>query len=340
MDATSDLEDALAAAKEFLLPFEWGRWWRLALVALFLSSGTALNPPSIQTGLPSGVGGGAPVEPGSPDGPAIPGGAGDVIDALPADLIALAIALVIVATALGVVLAAVGAIMEFVLIESLRQETVSIRRYVSRRWRQGLRLFGFNVVLGVVAALVVGTLIAVALAPVVLLDSLALTAVALVAVVPAVLVAGVLAAAAFGFTSAFVVPAMVLEDCGVLAGWRRFLPVLRREYKEYVAFALVYVALLIIVGIVTGVAVGIGAILLVIPFGVVALIAVSLLGTASTAGIALLVVVGVLWLLSVIALFAFVQVPVVTFLRYYSLFLLGDTEESLDLIPERRAAVR
>ncbi len=340
MYATSDLEDALAATRELLLPFEWGRWWRLALVALFLSSGTALNPPSIQTGLPTSFGGGAPTDPGMGEDPELPGDFDAAVDALPSDLIALAILLAVAGIALGIVLAAVGAVMEFVLIEALRRETVEIRRSFARRWRQGLRLFGFNVGLGIVSALVVGVLVSVALAPVLVADSLALTAVALVVVVPVVLAVAILAAAAFGFTSAFVVPTMVVEDCGVLDGWRRFWPVLRREYKEYLGFALVYVALLIVVGIATGIAVGVGAVLLGLPFGIVAVIGTSLLGAGSTPGIALLVVVGGLWLISVIALFAFVQVPVVTFLRYYSLFLLGDTEESLDLIAERRAAVR
>ncbi|SNR57511.1 hypothetical protein SAMN06264855_11723 [Halorubrum vacuolatum] len=38
--------------------------------------------------------------------------------------------------------------MEFVLIESLRTGEVSLRQEWSQRWRQGLRLFGFRIVIG------------------------------------------------------------------------------------------------------------------------------------------------------------------------------------------------
>jgi hypothetical protein len=42
----------------------------------------------------------------------------------------------------------------------------------------------------------------------------------------------------------------------------------------------------------------------------------------------------------VVAVAALVQVPVVTYFRYYALLVLGDTDADLDLIPERRRAVR
>lgn len=336
MYATDDLEDALVATREFLLPVEWGRWWRLALMALFLSGGTALNPPTVQTGLPTSVGGTAPTDPGMTD-PGIPDAP---LDALPADLVALAVLLAVVGILVGIVLAAVGAVMEFVLVEVLRQETVAVRRFFARHWRRGLRLFAFNVGLGLLSLVVVGGLISFGLAPLLVVDSLWLTVLALVLVVPLVLAVGLVAAAAFVFTSAFVVPTMVIEDCGVLDGWRRFWPVLRREVEEYLAFGLVYVALLLVVGVATGIVVGVGGLLLALPFGIVAAGGVALLGGLDAAGIGLLAVVGLLWLLSVVALYALVQVPVVTYLRYYSLFVLGDTEPSLDLLPERRAAVR
>jgi hypothetical protein len=37
---------------------------------------------------------------------------------------------------------------------------------------------------------------------------------------------------------------------------------------------------------------------------------------------------------------ALAQVPVVAHLRYYALVVLGDIESGLDLVPDRRAAVR
>lgn len=332
MYATSDVEDALNATRGFLLPFEWRRWWRLAVVALFLGGGTTVNPPSVD--LPTG-GGDAP--PSSPPGAPDPDAA---LEMVPHDVFLVAAVIAVAAAILGLLFAIVGAIMQFVLVESLRNERVTVRRYVGRRWRQGVRLFVFQVALGVLTLLVAGGLGALGLAPLAFDGSPWLAAPALVVLVPVVLAVVLLGTAAFVFTSSFVVPTMVVEDCGVIDGWRRFWPVLRRSWKEYLAYALVYVALSIVAGIAAGFATGLGFVVLLIPFGILALVGVALLGTAGAAGVAFLVVVGALFLLAVIALFAFVQVPIVTFMRYYSLFLLGDTEETLDLVPERRAAVR
>lgn len=332
MYATSDVEDALTATRQFLLPFEWSRWWRLAVVALFLGGGTTVNPPTAE--IPMGPGGQPPsTPPGTPD-VTVP------FDALPVDVAALAVVLAVAAAIVGLLVAIVGAIMQFVLVESLRNEQVSVRRYLGRRWKQGLRLFGFQIALGVGTLLVAGGLAALGLAPLALANSPLLTAAALVVVVPVVLAVALLAATAFVFTSSFVVPTMVVEECGVLDGWRRFWPVLRESWKEYVAYALVYVALLIVTGIAAGIVTGIGVVLLLIPFGIVALLGAALLGIASVAGLAYIGVVGLLLLLAVLSLFALVKVPIVTFMRYYSLLLLGDTEGTLDLVESRRTAIR
>lgn len=331
MHATSDVEDAVTATRQFLWPFEWSKWWRLALVALFLGGGTGVSPPSFQ---PPTTGDAPPVAPPGPAEPGVP------FETIPPDLLALAVVIGIAAAIVGLLFAVLGAIMEFVLVESLRTERVTVRRYIGRRWRQGVRLLVFQVALGVLTFLVAGGLVALGLAPVILADAAVLSGALLLIAVPVALMVVLLAGAVFVFTSSFVVPTMVVEDCGVLDGWRRFWPVLRRSWKEYLAYALVYVGLLIVAGIAAGIVIGIGFVVLAIPFGALGFLGVALLGTAGVAGLAFLAVVGVLFLLAVIALFAFVQVPIVTFLRYYSLLLLGDTEQTLDLIAERRATVR
>ena len=340
MYATSDVEDALAATREFLLPFEWATWWRLAVVAFFLSTGAGLNPPSVQTGFPPGVGDGTPFDPGAPAVPGIPVDPGAPVETLPPEVFLLVGLLVAFGIVVGLLFAAIGAIMEFVLVESLRKERVTIRQYATRRWRQGIRLFGFNVGVLVVTGLIVAGLTALGLLPLLVADSLALTAIALVVLVPAVFIVSILSAAAIGFTSAFVVPTMVVKETGVLDGWRQFWPVLKRNAQEYLGFALVYIALVLVLGVAAGIVVGIGAVLLTIPFGVLATIGVALLPTFGPLGYVLLFIAGTLWVLSLFVFFAFVQVPIVTFLRYYSLLLLGDTESTLDLIPDRRSEIR
>ena len=64
-------------------------------------------------------------------------------------------------------------------------------------------------------------------------------------------------------------------------------------------------------------------------------------GTLVSYGLVLLVVfAALLFGLALIAVAALVQVPIVVYLRYYALFVLGDTEPDFDVITERRNSVR
>lgn len=56
-------------------------------------------------------------------------------------------------------------------------------------------------------------------------------------------------------------------------------------------------------------------------------------------GLAVLVVHGGLFVAPML-LWALVHVPILTYLRYYALLVLDDIEESFDLIPEQREAIR
>lgn len=54
----------------------------------------------------------------------------------------------------------VGSVMEFAFVESLRSEEIHVRRYWTRYWRRGARLFGFRVGLGLVALLLLAVSLA------------------------------------------------------------------------------------------------------------------------------------------------------------------------------------
>ena len=74
------------------------------------------------------------------------------------------------------------------------------------------------------------------------------------------------------------------------------------------------------------------AVAVLVPLGIVAAIAYAAVGLSTTLG---LVVVGVLAAIFVLAMFviaALVQVPVLTFLRYYALLVIGDIEPEFDLV--------
>lgn len=241
---------------------------------------------------------------------------------------------------IALVFTLIGSIMEFVFVESLRSEKVTIRRYWSRRWRQGLRLFGFRLVIGF---FVLGTVLLVGAIAYLFLESVTPGAVAAIVLllIPMFFVLAIVVGLVSGFTTNFVVPIMIKTDCGVLAGWRRLWPTITANPWQYLAYAISSFFLSIIGGILIAIVTGMLALVLLIPFGLLFALGVGLLVfVAEPIGIGVLVLVGLLFGLSILVVAALVQVPVLAYLRYYALLVLGDIEPDLDLIPDQRADVR
>lgn len=324
--ALEDLDDALDATRAFLIPIDRTIWAKLAVVVFFIGPGASLN------GFQYSFGG---------DGTATPPGEAVVPEFGPR--IWLLIAAVVGAIVLvALAFALVGAIMEFVFLDSLRNEAVAIQRYWSRRWRQGLRLFGFRLLIGL---FVLGSVLLLAgpfLLPLVGIGpGGGLSVVFLVVLLPLVLVLAVVAALVDGFTTAFVVPIMMLEGCGVIEGWRRLWPTIAAQWEQYLAYAVTGFFLSALGGILVGLVTAVLAVALLVPFGVLFALGVgALVFVAEPVGIALLVLVVMLFGLVLLAVAALVQVPVQTYLRYYALLVLGDVRSEFDLIPGQRAAVR
>jgi len=96
--------------------------------------------------------------------------------------------------------------------------------------------------------------------------------------------------------------------------------------------------LTIAAGIIASIAIGLVAIVLLIPVLVVAGVTHLTVSLSSTAGIAVFVGLALLFGLSVFGMWLLAQVPIVTYLRYYALLVLGDIEESFDVLADRRPA--
>ena len=323
--ALEDLDDALAVTRGFLTPIDRTVWAKLALVAFFIG-GPGANFSSFQSTTGGGNGGPPPGEVFFPD-------FGIPIWTLIAALVAVVLLVVLV-------FALVGSVMEFVFVESLRAEEVAIRRYWSRRWRQGVRLFGFRLVVGF---FVFGSAALLGVLGFLYLDTVdpgALVALGLL-VLPVFLVLALVVGLVNGFTTVFVVPIMILSDGGVLDGWRRLWPTITEQPSQYLAYAVASFFLSILGGLLVAITVAVLALLLLVPFGVLFALGIALLVFVSEpVGIGALVLVGVLFGLSVLVVAALVQVPVQAYLRYYALLVLGDVDPELDLVPDQRAAVR
>ncbi|KPN30121.1 hypothetical protein SY89_00843 [Halolamina pelagica] len=143
-----------------------------------------------------------------------------------------------------------------------------------------------------------------------------------------------------GFTTQFVVPVMIAENRNVLAAWRRFWPTLTGQWKQYLVYVFVRFVLSIAVGLVVGIVTFVGMLILAIPFVIVGVGGVALLSVSEIAGGALIAITIALFVLLLFVLALLLSVPVQTFLRYYALLVLGDTEAAFDLVDEQRQAIR
>ncbi|WP_227354592.1 DUF7544 domain-containing protein [Haladaptatus salinisoli] len=329
--AVEALDDAIETTKALLLPVEVRTWLKLAVVVFFLG-GASASPPT---------GGGNFQFTGEPSGPT------SDVPISEGTLVTVALVIAAVAILLWLLFTLVGSVMEFAFVEALRTREVHVRRYASDHLGQGLRLFGFRFALFLLFVLPVAGLVILAFVPAVLSGTPSIGIGVLLLLVPVLLVFGLVVAVVDGLTRNFVVPVMVLRGGGVLAGWRAFWPTLRDQWKQYVAYVLLRVVLTIAGGIVTSIVGGIVGLVLLIPFvvlGGLLLVAfggpaavLSSPGALALASFGLLVVVYGLLLLSA---FAVIRVPVQSYLGYYALLVLGDTNREFDLVPELRAEIR
>jgi hypothetical protein len=261
------------------------------------------------------------------------------------ELLLLAGVVVAVVILFALVVWAIGSVMEFVFVEALRSETVRVRSRFRQHFRPGLRLFGFRlvvslltlgVVLGVGAAIAFGVLGG---APLSWGPAQALAFLALF--VPVFFVVFLIHALFLGFTTVFVVPVMLLEDRGVLSAWRRFWPTLRANLGSFAAYVGLAFLLQLAVGIASSIVIGVVAVAVLIPFGIVGGIVFAVGGgTLAAPVVAVLALLALVYLVIVLTAAALVAVPVQTFLRYYALFVLGDIDAEFDVVPEVRARVR
>lgn len=326
LSATARLDDALEATKSLLLPVEAGTWIRLALIAFFVGGIGGGFPGSFNVG--GSARGGGSNDVALPQFDEVLEGLGPVLGPGTGELV---VVLAVVAAIVGLAFLYVGSVLEFVLVEALVTREVTVReRFGARRW-QGTRLFAFRIGLFLLVALLVAAAVALGLA----LQGPGIRVLAILFAVPVLLLAGTVAAVVNGFTTVFVVPIMLEERCGVVEGWRRLRPSIGEETTGFGVYLLLSVVLGAVGGTLVATIVGVFALVLFLPVGLLGLAA---LFSGGPLAVVLLAPVAFAVLLGLAALGAVVSVPVVTYLRYYALLVLADLTE-YDLVADVRADV-
>ena len=327
--AIESVDDAIDATRSFLFPVEIGAWLKLALITIFVGVGggggvsTVTNLGNLPANLPPEV-----AEEGSVE---------QLPAALPVELWVVGV-VAVGAVLVGVVLTILAETLRFVFYDALRTQTVRLREPARRRVGQAVRLFGFKLLVGIAFAL--PFVVAGVVLWTVGVDSLGETWLFAGLVVGAgtVVAAGILYTLIIRGTDEFVVPLMVVSDCGVRDGWRRFWPVVRSQPAQFVVYIVVHFLLLLAIGIaqsivaalVFGIVGTIGALVgLVVVLGVFGGFNAAV---ASTAGLVALGAIVVVTLLVAAVLYLPVSILVLTYVITYEVSVLELAAEDFELL--------
>lgn len=340
--AVDAVDDAVEATRRFLFPFSLVRWAKLALLVLLMGGGVSTNAsvpavPNAEFNVPPAGG------PTGDTGP-ITGGAVDGGLALDGPLV--------VALLLGIVFAAVvlsvfSLSLRLVFYDALHTNAVRLWRPFIARLRQAFGLFVASVVLSVAAALPIAVAVltaALSADPIGWrpLDSVAASIASLsVGWLVALGILGAIVALAavlvLRLTFEFVVPTMIVEDRGVIAGWRRTWDALRVNRADVVVYLVVHFVIGIGIAIAEGLAFALAGALVALVAGAVLLIAAipiggvgALLGT--TAGLVAIGIVAFLAVMALLVLFLPVRVLTRTYLIAYEVSTLAGIDRSLALL--------
>lgn len=336
MYAIDNLSDAIDVTRDFLTPFDLWMWVKLAIVVFFIAGMGFGNPASFGGDFSSVT----EIEDEGEPAEEVDADVEELTGLTEGELVGIVLFVVALVVLLVILFAIVGALMEFVFIESLRSMEVHVRRYSKENLWRALHLLGFRFVVSILFGIVgiIGVVV-IALLTIGTLEELAAVSIGLM--IGGILLAigyYMLYAVVMRLTTEFVAPIMLLEERGILSAWKRFWPTLTGSWKEY----LVYVILIAIVQIALGIAVGILALIagVIVAIPVLILAAIPFFVLGGTPGIVLAAGVGIVGFLVWLLLASLFEVPVLAYVRYYALLLLGDTNTDLDLVPDQRARAR
>jgi hypothetical protein len=312
--ASGEISGAIDRTKNLLWPFQWGVWLRIALIALFIGGGGGFNLPGSSFDDVSDTG----LAPGSfPDpGP---------------DMLGLILLLAGVVLLLALIWMFVGSILQFVFVDCLTSGQILLTRTFRERSGKGVRLFLFNIGIALIFIFIIAALALIFFLPMMggappgdalMISKLLLFLfLMLLLLIPIVLIALI--------TTDFVVPVMVRDDCGVIAAWRQVAGLLASEWKQAVVYVLAKVVLGIAAFILMVIVLLIAVLITAIPFVILGFALVVVFKGINAMFLLLLIPFGLLVILEALL----IDVPIVTFFRYYSLQVLGRLDATYALLP-------
>lgn len=308
-DIATIIDEALTRTWSLLWPPHPGIWIRLAIITLFLG-GAVINPLKTDTTLTRTI------------DITSPGVVSDYMDLL----LTIAAGIIVV----GIIYVVISSVLQFIFVDCLSSGNIQLTRTLRLRWGKGMRLVGFYlilllVILGTMLFLIIQILLPgiqgghfdIVRFMLLLIETLL---VSLIVLIPIWVIAIL--------TADFVVPVMIVDDSGIISGWKRIIRLFSGRWMD----AGIYTGLKILLIFVTGIIIGLAVFLISIPLG--------LINTAITLGSGLTLDHGNIGIVllgagtgAMILISLFLLVPVIAFFRYYSLVVLRDLDPDYNLLP-------
>jgi hypothetical protein len=314
--ALEKIEEALNETKDFLTPFDFALWTRLAVLVLLVGGGLNSMPSGSYPSPDSGgefsnsnlAFSGSDMTSSMHNG--LMPNTGDMMTGAFHDTTGLGIAIVGLVAVIALVFAVLSTIARFAFFQSAMEKQVSLRSMFKSNFANGLQLIGFNLLVAVFAALpMMPYLVGLAF------DSVAG---ALFLVVALIYWLGLILA--MTFVNDFGLPLMVSEKINILDAAKRALGAVRREKGQAAVYFLTKIGVGIVLGILSLVAFLVVFLGLLIPFGTLGAIAFVLSPVAG--GVILF-----LGLLTLSVIMLYVQVPLETYRHYFYLLNLEEFED-------------
>lgn len=302
--AFSKIDSALDKTKAILWPFNLGIWLRLALISFFAGGITAINPFQF-TGDPSDMGEFNTAMPGM-------GGFPDLTL-----ILLIVFAVVIIALIFGYI----SAVFQFIFVDCLRTKEFRIRHYFSERAGKGARLFGFDLALSILLIAIIAIVMIALIAGIMGAASGAMNIIFFFTMMLAIIIIAIPIALLFMLTIDFVVPIMIAKNCGVIEGWKECWSVMGRGWLQVIIYIIMKFILSIVIMIIMVIIAVIAAIIIAVPFLLAFLATIGLSSGTIFSPVAIILLIACIIILIPIVLI--ISVPFVTYIRMYSLEVLG-----------------
>lgn len=239
--ALEEIDGTLSDVKEFLLPFNLKRWLKLAVIVFFIGASFTSFP-------------GAP-------GDLDPGTTGPDMPDLGIDLAVLAVIAVAVVGVIAV-FSYLSSVFEFIFYQSLVDDEVKLKDSFGKHYFNGLKLFGFNILVGLVGMATLAVLIVSAMYSI-------WAAVGIVfLMIPVWLVLWLVSF----FVRNVTVPEIVVNGKGFMDALRETWSKVRVEWRQSLLFIVFAIALSIGASVVTGTVVIGGLLVMAIPLVIIGIL--------------------------------------------------------------------